>query len=509
MIKTISSFIFKDVGWKLLALFSAIVLYFIVMNYVNPVLKRPYAAPIQYKGEDILAERGFIILNKPPAQVTLNIQAKSTDISNLYNTASPPVTASVDLSKIDDSFDNQLGQTISLPIDTSQSYVYSIVGKEPVSAPIVIDKIKSAPWPVKLIITGSAKDGYQSMPAIYQGTVNATAPGTVLGTIGSVEADVDIAGADKDVAVDAAQLRVLDSGGKDITASVTLSLEAIRVRVPVYPIKTIPVIARISGNPAPGYWVSDKTTTPKTVDIVGPADILEGIGQLELAPIQLNGATVDISKNFDITEYLSGAKLSVRNGGLTAVNVTVKIDKESSKHISLSLQDNVSIIRDDSNLETQLPRDPITVTIQGPANAINGINSANLHGELDLSGLRQGIHDVTLHLDLPSNVSVVNAPIKVRVVIADVPATATILPNASEGADGLMTGDNGGMVNAYASNGGLTAENGTVTSTGADASEPPETNDNTSPAPDTEGNTSSGIASEPGDTSVTTTVNNP
>ena len=469
MIKKLSAFIFKDIGWKLLALFSAIVLYFIVMNVVNPPTKRQFTRNIQYIGRDVLAERGYIIMNndKLPSTILLNIQAKQMDINNLYGQSS--FTAVVDLSVIDDTYNSRLGQPFLLPININLPSVYTIMNKDPESVSIIIDKVNSVLWPVKVNITGAVKEGYVNMPAIYQDHVNVTAPESVLGEIGGINADIDIKDADKDVIVTDAALHAYDTGGNDITGSVTLSVEKIQVSVPVYPIKTVPVVARISGDPASGYWVSEKTVSPDTVDIVGPAGVLDGLNEIELAPVQLNGATEDISAPFNIADYLKDTKLSVLDDTAAQVTVNVKIDKEATKHISLQVQTNVSIIRDTSNLDVQLPADPITVTIQGPANVIGSITNSNLRGELDLSGLGEGIHDVALHLDLPSNVSVSNAPIKLRVVISSEPSTATVLPGNSEDAA------NPGGAGVQASDGGLSVQNATE----ALESEPPLNDENT------------------------------
>ena len=430
MIKKLSAFIFKDIGWKLLALLSAIVLYFIVMNVVNPLQRRSFTRNITYNGEDILKERGFIIMNKPASSVLLSIQAKQLDINNLYSPSA--ISAVVDLSVIDDSYNTRLGEPISLPINININIpsAYSVMSKNPESVSVIIDKIGSESRPIELNITGAVKDGYQNMPSLYQDTVNVTAPESVLSTIGKISADINIAGADKNVAVTDADLHVYDTDNHDITNSVTLSVSKIQVSIPVYPIKTITVIARTVGNPQNGYWVSEKAVSPKTVDIVGPADVLSGIDDMELAPIQLNGAIADLSENFNIWDYLKDTQLSIRSGSVSTVNVTVKIDKEATKHLSL-LIGNINFIKDDSSLTPQIiPGDPIPITIQGPANAIGGITNSNLKAELDLTGLGTGIHNVPLHLDLPANVSILVGPKTLRVVINEENSTATVVPSS-------------------------------------------------------------------------------
>ena len=462
MIKKYSAFLFRDIGWKLLALLSAMILYFIVMNIVNPLQKRVVPKAINYINEDTLEKNGFIIVNKDkiPSIVQLNIQAKQLDLNNLYNPS--VVNAYVDLSSIDESYNNRLGQLISLPISINIPSVYTLMSKNPESISIIIDRVISEFRPVEVIPVGAVKEGYENMPPAYHDTVEVTAPKSILDTISSIRAEIDIKNADKDIIVNEAKLRVIDSDNNDITKSVSLNVYTMQVRIPVYPIKEVPVVARIGGNPKSGYWVSDIVSSPQTVEIVGPEDVLQGISSIELAPIPLNEATSDISVDYNIWDYLKGTSLTIRNSSVFNVNVTVHIDEEATKHLNLLIQ-NISIIRDNSVLVPQLPTDPIPVTIRGPANAINGISNYNLKAELDLSGLSTGIHDVPLHLDLPSNVSISDAPIKLRVVISEEYNTATVMPS-----------DSSERNEETASNSSLNAENELGASNDIQSSDPSE-----------------------------------
>ena len=187
---------------------------------------------------------------------------------------------------------------------------------------------------------------------------------------------------------------------------------------PSYTSKTVPVIARIVGNPQSGYWVCDKAVTPGAVDIIGPAEALERINGLELSPIQLDGAASDMSIDFDISDYLKDSQVSISENSESSVTVTVKIEKENTANLSILIQ-NIAIIRDNIYLIPQLPTDPIPVTLQGPADVISGITNSDLRAELDLSGLNAGTHDVALRFDLPANVSVKDLPITIRVVISE------------------------------------------------------------------------------------------
>jgi len=426
MKKTLSALLFVDIGWKLLALLSAILLWVIVMNIDNPLLKWTITRSISLINEDSLMKNGFMIDQREKIQsnVRLIVRAKQQDLSKLYNQSI--ITASIDLSSIDESYFNQIGKPISMSLIIDVPPGYEVLDKKPESIPIYIDKIVTESKTISVNPIGAVKDGYENMSAVFNDTVEVTAPKTVLDTIASIRADISIKGADKDIVINEAPLHVFDQDNNNITDSVTLSVESIKVHIPVYPVKEVEVKPRW-GAPRPGYWVSDVEVSPKTVEIVGPADLLDEFNAIELKPIQLNNVTADKSVDFNIWEYLQNTKLTIRRGGVFNVNVTIRIQEEASKNLSLSTS-NIYLINGDVNLDILLPSDPIPVTIRGPANAVSKITNSNLTAELDLSGLSAGIHDVNLHFDLHSSVSIVNKPVKVRVVISEENSTATVFP---------------------------------------------------------------------------------
>jgi len=86
------------------------------------------------------------------------------------------------------------------------------------------------------------------------------------------------------------------------------------------------------------------------------------------------------------------------------------------------------IVISDAGIIYELPSEPIRVGIQGPVDVIGDIN--NLQAKLDLSGLSPGEHDVELVFDLPSNVSVVDSPMKLHIIIHEDSNTQTDLPDS-------------------------------------------------------------------------------
>jgi len=399
----------------------------IVTIIVNPIISRPIAKPILFVYEDVLAVNDFIIINKDeiPSNVQLSIRGRHQDMSNLSNPAT--VSATVDLSRIDESFESMLGEPITLPIHIEIPAEYRVMNKYPESISLIIDRVVSEPMPVSVEILGEVEEGFEKMSPIYQDTVLVTAPKAILESISNIRAIVDLDSADE-IVVRESSLYVYDHEGNDITDAVTLSFDNVQIRIPVYPIRVVPIRPRYEGNPQRGFWLSgDVTVSPETITVYGPSEVLDSIEAIELSPVELYGATSNISVDFDLWDYMD-PQLSLRNDEDSTVNVTVYIEEEVIKRLTITDQ-NIRVIRDNSRLVADLPREPIPVTVRGPADVVRDITSGNLRAELDISGLSTGIHDVILQFNLPSVVSISNAPISLRVIVSNERNTPEFPPN--------------------------------------------------------------------------------
>ncbi|MDR1537510.1 MAG: hypothetical protein LBU32_05855 [Clostridiales bacterium] len=446
MIRILNDFFLKDIGWKLLALVSAVLLWFVVYNIDDTLYTRTITKPITLVHEDVLLENGFIITNKDKLtqSVSIKIQAKRSIRDNL----STFVSAYVDLSSLITSTNsNRLGEPINLPIKV-EVYTNAVpLSQKPESIIVIIDRIITQPSPVLVIIEGEPKQGFECQNPTYQDVVEVTGPKSVVDTVASIRTVVSVKDADKDVEIQDAPIYAYNADGKDITESLTLSVESIAVKVPVYQIKTVPIKPSFEGSPNEGYWVSSLTVEPETIDLVGPQEELDSIVEIALKPVIIDGDMESKVASFSIRELLTG-KVAVRSTASDSVIVRVEIDEEAVKDITIP-SSSISIIRDIGNFVVQIPPEPVKVTIRGPADEVEKINSSNLLAELDLSGLSQGIHDVALHFELSPKVVKLGGPVMIRVVINERTSTATIFPSGLSSLDDLSSPDGNEALPAY------------------------------------------------------------
>ena len=70
--------------------------------------------------------------------------------------------------------------------------------------------------------------------------------------------------------------------------------------VPSGPVKTVPVIADISGTPGPNLAVKSVVVEPDLVELTGPQDVLAGLVTVYTQPVDISGATDQVVQNVDL-----------------------------------------------------------------------------------------------------------------------------------------------------------------------------------------------------------------
>ncbi|MDR1640458.1 MAG: hypothetical protein LBT59_12235 [Clostridiales bacterium] len=431
MIKKLSSFIFKDIGWKILALISAVLLWNVAWGIEDPYIKKTISKTLQLVNENMLEENNYIIMNRDKilTNVKVSIQGRSHAVTQFFGNQSNLVSAYVDLKSIDASYNNRLGEPISLKINVAISAsMANVLGVDPESATIILDKMVTKSVPVAIDMTGTPADGYESVKPSYQEPVTIKAPQTVLDKVEKVVASISVKGDDMDVEEEV-PLKVVGKDGKDMTDQVELGLESVTLIAKIYPKKTVPLRAVFEGDPAEEYWISGMAVDPPEIEIAGPQAELDLITEIVLKPVLMNGEAESFEVSRNVNDALEGGAL-VSSSNSPAVTVDVFIEEEDIKDIKLE-KTNIAIINDASEMDVQILNLEVTVTIQGPSIMLEKLDETNIRAEVDLSGMSKGIYDVPIYIEFPTGITLVRQ-VFVRVVIGDDLSAAAIISSSYE-----------------------------------------------------------------------------
>ena len=275
-------------GYKLLALFFAVVLHFYVAGLINARPPHILILPLSVRNlpPSLILDTGDL------PSVTLTLDGSSEEINRLTDTT---VTAWVDLSHA------RPGTTLPLPVHIAGLPPSVTVESEPHPISLQLETRRRRQLPVGAEDIGIAPAGYSLTPPVIT-----PREAVVTGTRAAVTSVVRlVAQADPDQAPGAVDedftLAALDATGSPV-GDVTLTPPTAHIRLDLVRAvsrKTLIVSANVIGTLAAPYRFGNIEVSPATVTAEGRPESLVSLGTLTTRPIDVSGATQDIVRRVD------------------------------------------------------------------------------------------------------------------------------------------------------------------------------------------------------------------
>ena len=424
--------VMQNLGWKLVSLVIAVLVWFIVTNVENPVITNNYTIPVKILNKDKIAASNLVLLNQHELEgkrITVRVSAARSDIRELDKDKNY-MYAYIDLTPVDISYLNntneplQLTPEIRFPENLNPNR-YEVSGNVS-KVTVQFDYSVTVPEKITKEVKGEVAAGYVSMPPeIVPDTVQITGAQSIVSTIGTVEASVDITNATQDISAPST-LTVYNNNGENITDQVSLSESSVTVNVAVNHSATIPVKANLTGTLPAGYKLGQVTVSPSSVDVVGRPEDIAALPAIELSPISLDGLTQDTTKPFDIRGYLMDTNLTIRNGTPHEVSVAISVIKEGTRTLQIPLSQ-IHMVGLPADAEYN---DSLTLVLKGDVKALDAIDPETVKGTADFTGLSPGSYGILVSFDLPEGVSQAGEPAAIEVIIPD-PGVPTAGPAAA------------------------------------------------------------------------------
>lgn len=196
-------------------------------------------------------------------------------------------------------------------------------------------------------------------------------------------------------------LKILDINGREmkldgftITASDGVSAPEVKVTVPIYKEKTVPIIAQFINQPK-GFL---NTKIPhilnyKKLLISGPPEAIDKIDEVKLSEIDFRQITGN-NQRFKTTLIVPDGVKNKDNIETVTVRIT-GLDDYVVKTFDVT---NLSIVDAVAATNVKLTREIRNVKIIGPKDILNQITSEDLYAEAELQGLQSGEHTVSVNV---------------------------------------------------------------------------------------------------------------
>lgn len=371
----------KNDKWiiKVLCALGTITLWVLVMTKVNPIVKNNYDhIKVNISNLGILENQEYVLMNDTN-DFTVNVKVSGLK-NNVLELSSNDIKASIDLKDI--VTENKEG-IHNLPIKIQNIDNIEITGYSPAYIPCLIEKKITKSIGVRVKYEGVQNKGFYVDKGISNpSSVLIKGPRSIVDSAAYAIAVVNVDGASQ-ILSRTEPVRIVNDQDIEIT-TLTVNPFTVDITLPIYPTKTVPVVAQIVGVPKDGYKMTDIKAELGSVTIAGSKSILDTISDIKTEPIDITDANVDIiaEKGLVVEE---GVIITDSN---YKTKVTASIDRIIDKSFDFSFED-IEII----NLPEQYDLTPIFDEQLSNGNFDGENEQQDENGEADESGTQDNETD--------------------------------------------------------------------------------------------------------------------
>lgn len=389
----------NNIGYKILAVVFAFILWLVVYNIDDPNKTVRFTTNVTVENESAITDMNkcYEVLNGTNT-ITFSVTAKRSVINKLEDT---DFTATADMNRMIMNSDNKSAKVPIEVISRRSNSSLKYNGKNQYLE-ISLDDLVSRRFMITADTTGQVADGYAlgEVTVTNPNVLNVTGPATIVDKIDSVVATIDVEGMSMNLSDNVLPV-FYDADGNEIdTTRLKYNNTTVTIAAKILRVKEIPLSFTTTGTPSGDYRVVEITSDPENIRIKGASSVLNPIMSLAIPAEVLNvsGARDDLTTTIDITEYLPDGVELVDAADAT-VTVTVRIEAYQSKTFTIDTKD-ITVNGLGDGYELAFEQNSVMVTISGLQNDLNRLSAADLASAIDVSGMEEGLHQVNLEIEL-------------------------------------------------------------------------------------------------------------
>lgn len=389
----------NNIGYKILAVVFAFILWLVVYNIDDPNKTVRFTTNVMVENESAITDMNkcYEVLNGTNT-VTFSVTAKRSVINKLEDT---DFIATADMNRMIMNSDNKSAKVPIEVISRRSNSSLKYNGKNQYLE-ISLDDLVSRRFMITADTAGQVADGYAlgEVTVTNPNVLNVTGPATIVDKIDSVVATIDVEGMSMNLSDNVLPV-FYDADGNEIdTTRLKYNNTTVTIAAKILRVKEIPLSFTTTGTPSGDYRVVEITSDPENIRIKGALSVLNPIMSLAIPAEVLNvsGARDDLTTTIDITEYLPDGVELVDAADAT-VTVTVRIEAYQSKTFTIDTKD-ITVNGLGDGYELAFEQNSVMVTISGLQNDLNRLSAADLASAIDVSGMEEGLHQVNLEIEL-------------------------------------------------------------------------------------------------------------
>lgn len=395
MLNRIIKMITNNFGLKILAVVFACVLWLAVVNIDDPVTTRSFTTTVSVENNDYLTGIGkyYEIVNNSNT-ITFKVSGKRSYLERMSNS---DFRAIADLELIENL------ERVPIEITPQRYNSYVTIASKVYYLELAVEDLVSRPYVISVETEGNPMDQHAlGEMSVSPTLLRVSGPASVIERIDKAVATVNVENMAQDM-TDSVIPVLYDKEGKEVdTKDLSFNIQNVMVSVKILDVKEVPLNFQTSGTLQEGYEYVDMEYKPETVQIKGVSSVLNTINNITVPEevLDLTDATGDIEKEVDISAYLpEGATLM--DNSQAKVSVTVKIEKHERRKFKVPTA-NITVSNLAGRYSVAFLKDTVEVELEGLAKDLDALDETTLTGSINVGGMTEGEHTVSLELNLDS-----------------------------------------------------------------------------------------------------------
>ena len=426
----------ENLPWKIGSLVFAFILWVFVINTQNPTQPQEISGiKVEITGLEELESLGYKLTNKDEIlsqnfKVVVSGPRLETDklVTNPKRIVATLNLTGYVKNLTQDAIQDTANYTISVNLD---SYSVTVKDKKPQVTKILIDKIDSKEQRITAEISADITNSYTLLgdgkPVITPEKIKITGAKSDIDRVSEAKVFIEAKDFSEDKLVNNLNIHLFDVDGVEIEG-LQMSTSEAEVKLPIGSEKVVPIKANFTGEVPEGYVLMNTLVSPSEVTIVGKAEVLANINEIELVAIDKSTVTQTDLRQVDMI-LPEGVMTLVDN----KVSVSLEVIEESTFPYTIPTSEmNLTVKGVSTDLTYEILTPSIEVILSALPNTLLLYNESDIKeivkATLDLTGYTEGEYTLPLEVVPPKDTRIVNGPININVRIKameqDVPSSS-------------------------------------------------------------------------------------
>jgi YbbR domain-containing protein len=164
--------------------------------------------------------------------------------------------------------------------------------------------------------------------------------------------------------------------------------------------KVVPVNPLVEGEPASGFVVGNVSSSPGTVEVIGPESSLRRLTEVTTEPLSVADATETVRDEVVIGIPDSALRLESPTNAVVTASVIPAQVLRNLHNVTVRVR-NLSF-----PLSAQLKPRVVSISIGAPREVARALSSISIDAYVDLTGLEPGQYDLPVRTSLPQKIGV-------------------------------------------------------------------------------------------------------